>query len=179
MFLILLNFVIQIVFTTTPDWNMTRALTEDSIICDMPRADATNQLNLIHHSNQLYQLFYYVTHNFFHFIGLALVRLRYFFTMVRPYYSNFHNFYLIGYLLLFYGSLLIKFKTVVCQLPRPLNAFLFLSILLFAATVALQCDDYHNRFFLTLTPIFAIFTIAAWWPFVKKKIFSSEGRHKD
>jgi hypothetical protein len=33
---LLLNWVVQVVFTTTPDWNMQRAFLEENIICDMP-----------------------------------------------------------------------------------------------------------------------------------------------
>ncbi|RZK11206.1 MAG: hypothetical protein EOO46_07580 [Flavobacterium sp.] len=176
-FLILLNFVMQVVFTTTPDWNMTRALTEDSFICDMPRADAKSQLDLTNHPNQFYQLFYYVTHNFSHFTGLAITRLKYFFLMVRDYYSTFHNLYLIVYLVLFYGSLVIGGRRIIKALPKGLNWFFASSIILFASAIALQCDDYHNRFFLTLTPFFAFTTVICWWETFKKVSFSK--RHKD
>jgi hypothetical protein len=168
LFLALLNFVVQIVFTTTSDWNMTRALTEDSIICDMPRADARGQLDLTQHPNQFYQLLYYVTHNFEHFAGLALIRLRYFFLLVRDYYSSFHNLYLIAYLVLFYGSIVLGIKRLKESFSRSLGWFLLLTVLLFAAAIALQCDDYHNRFFLTLTPFFALTTVTAWWPLLQK-----------
>jgi hypothetical protein len=178
LFLLLLNFVVQVVFTTTSDWNMTRALTEDSIICDMPRADARSQLNLTQHPNQFYQLFYYVTHNFSHFAGLALIRLKYFFLMVRDYYSTFHNVYMIGYLTVFYGSLIWGFRRIHRSLSRSTGWFMSTSVFLFAATIALQCDDYHNRFFLTLTPFFAFTTITAWWPVLQRLSFFA-GRRKD
>jgi len=177
LFLLVLNFVMQIVFTTTPDWNMTRALTEDSIICDMPRANSAAQLDLIHHPNQFYQLFYYVTHNFSHFAALAVIRLKYFFALVRDYYSPAHNIFLIAYLALFYGSLIFGIRRVLRFLPVSVSVFLFASIGCFAATIALQCDDYHNRFFLTLTPFFAFFTVIVLWPFIQKLSFFSKS-HK-
>jgi len=170
-FLVLLNFVIQVVFTTTSDWNMTRALTEDSIICDIPRNDSSGSLDLSNHPNQFYQLLYYVTHNFSHFAGLALVRLKYFFGMVRDYYSFSHNALLVGYLILFYGSIIVRFRRIAGSLSRSILAFIFSSIAVFAATIALQCDDYHNRFFLTLTPMLALLTVVAWKPLIMR--FSS------
>jgi hypothetical protein len=176
LFLLLLNFVMQIVFTTTPDWNMTRALTEDSIICDIPRADASAKLDLVNHPNQIYQLFYYVTHNFSHFAGLAAIRLQYFFTMVRNYYSSAHNYYLIAYLVLFYGSVILGLRKILRLVPVSLCMFLFISILLFALTIALQCDDYHNRFFLTLTPFFAFMTVLVLWPIMGRFSFFSKSR---
>ena len=161
----------QVVFTTTPDWNMTRALTEDSIICDMPRANAASQLDLIQHPNQFYQLFYYVTHNFTHFAGLALIRLKYFFGLTRTYYSTFHNLYLVGYLVFFYGCILLGIRRIIRVLPTGINWFIFSSVFIFAATIALQCDDYHNRFFLTLTPFLVTMTVTVCWPFLKKLSF--------
>jgi hypothetical protein len=157
---VLLNLVVQVVFTTTPDWNMKRALTENSIICDVPRAMAATDLDLSQHPNQLYQLFYFVTHNFTHFTSLALTRLRYFFVMMRDYYSTLHNVYLVVHLLFLYGSILVGIKRLLRTFPRALLVFAFSSILLFALAIALQCDDYHNRFALTLMPIYT--TLAVW-----------------
>ena len=177
LFLVLLNFVVQVVFTTTSDWNMTRALTEDSIICDMPRNDATSHLDLTQHPNQFYQLFYYVTHNFSHFAGLALIRLKYFFLLTRTYYSSFHNIYLIVYLIFIYGGILTGLKRMTRFLSPSMNWFLFSSIFIFAATIALQCDDYHNRFFLTLTPFLVVMAVIAYWPLIKRITFFSRS-HK-
>lgn len=171
LFAALLNFVIQVVFTTTSDWSMTRTMKEESIICDIIRADATQKLDLTRHPNQFYQLYYYVTHNFSHFTGLALIRLKYFFLLIRDYYSASHNAFLIAYLVLLYGSLLFRFRKIVQTFSRSLNWFLFSTIFLFAAAIALQCDDYHNRFFLTLMPFFALMTVVAWRPLLRRYAF--------
>jgi hypothetical protein len=158
--LVALNFVVQVVFTTTSDWSMKRALTENSIICDMPRATTNDKLDLSQHPNQLYQLFHFVTHNFSHFAGLALIRLRYFFVMTRSYYSTLHNLYLLVHLAALYGIILIGIRMLVRTFPPALLLFIGSSVLLFAAAIALQCDDYHNRFALTLTPLYI--TLAVW-----------------
>lgn len=168
-----LNYIVQVVFTTTPDWNMQRAITEGDIICDVPGTPAEG-LRLTNHSNQLYRLLYYITHNFSHFARLALTRLRYFFFLVRPYYSAFHNAYLIASLVFFYGCILLGAKRIINSFPSALLAFMGLSILLFALTIAVQCDDYHNRFFLTLMPFFTVMAAAVIGPFLsRQKIFAS------
>ncbi|NTS42124.1 hypothetical protein HRG84_14545 [Flavisolibacter sp. BT320] len=163
--LVALNFIVQVVFTTTRDWDMQRAITEGDVICDIP-GEKANSLILTNHSNQLYRLFYYITHNFDHFFALAVVRLRYFFTMVRSYYSPFHNGFLIAVLAIWYGCFLIGIKKIVSVFPAALLAFVISAIFLFAMTVAMQCDDYHNRFFLTLSPFFSVFTIVALKPLI-------------
>lgn len=175
LFLVLLNYIMQIVFTTTPDWNMTRALTEDSIICDIPRSGGGAGLDLSDSPNQFYQLFYYVTHNLSHFAGLALIRLKYFFGMVRDYYSSFHNLFIVAYLLVIYGSIVFGIKRILREVTLSLNVFIFSAIIIFACTIALQCDDYHNRFFLTLMPFFALFTVKAWDSYLRNR--SSLKRH--
>ena len=93
--ILLLCWIVQVVFTTTPDWNMQRAFLEENIICDMPVAVTNSSLEVSDHPNQLYRLFFYITHNFSHFIGLALTRLKYFFLLTRNYYSGMHNAYLL------------------------------------------------------------------------------------
>lgn len=175
--LVALNFIVQVVFTTTRDWNMQRAITEGDIICDIP-GERADRLVLTNHPNQLYRLFFYVTHNFAHFLRLAVVRLRYFFTMIRSYYSPFHNAFLIAFLTFWYGSILLGVKRIVKFIPAALLTFMVFSIFLLAMTTALQCDDYHNRFFLTLSPFFSLMTVVVLRPLFYRLPFFSK-QHKD
>jgi hypothetical protein len=173
---LLFNYIVQTVFTTTSDWNLRKTIEEADIICNIPGPRSGENLNLSNHPNQLYQLLYYVTHNFSHFADLALIRLKFFYTMVRDYYSTFHNLYLILYLIMIYGSILLGIKKIIRFLPPALGLFIFSTIALFTITIALQCDDYHNRFFLTLMPFFFTLTaivIAPWiyrLPLFKRKV---------
>jgi hypothetical protein len=175
-FLLLLNYVVQVVFTTTWDWNMARAVSENSIICDMPRPQAGTMLDLSTHPNQLYQLWYFVTHNFGHFAGLAGTRLRFFFLLVRDYYSAAHNAYLLGSLAVLYGSVIFGIRQIFRALPSSLLLFIFLSFFFFAATIALQCDDFHNRFFLTLTPFLVTMSLLVLLPLLYRLPFFSARR---
>jgi hypothetical protein len=176
--LILLNYIVQVVFTTTPDWNMDRAISEGDIICDIPGSASNQTLILTDHPNQLYKLFFYIFHNPKHFSILAVTRLKFFFLLVRDYYSTIHNLYLITHLIVIYGSILFGLKRIVKTLPVPLNTFIFSTIISFSATIALQCDDYHNRFFLTLTPFFITWTAIVFVKLLREPSFFSKS-HKD
>lgn len=162
--LLLFNYIVQTVFTTTSDWSLQKTITEADIICNIPGPDAGQKLNLSNHPNQLYQLLYYVTHNFSHFAKLALLRLQYFYTMVRDYYSVFHNIFLLVYIGVIYASILLGIKRIVKILPLALGVFIFTAISLFTFTIALQCDDYHNRFILTLMPFFFTLSVIVLFP---------------
>ena len=169
--LIVLGWVVQVVFTTTHDWNMQRSFLEESIICDMPVNSENKNLDISQHPNQLYRLYYYISHNFSHFAGLALVRLKYFFLMTRNYYSNGHNLFLLLVMLPVYTSIVVGMKNLVRTFHFPVVVFCLSSILFFALAIAFQCDDYHNRFILTLMPLFAALAVAGCRP-VLNRIFS-------
>ena len=166
----LLAWVVQVVFTTTPDWNMQRAFLEENIICDMPAVISNSQLEVSDHPNQLYRLFFYITHNFSHFSGLALTRLKYFFLNTRPYYSSLHNAYLLISLFLIYACILIGVRSIKRIFPVSLLAFIFSVIFFFALAIAFQCDDYHNRFFLTLMPLLTVLAVAGATPLLNKAV---------
>ena len=168
--ILLLGWIVQVVFTTTPDWNMQRAFLEENIICDMPVAVTNSSLEVSDHPNQLYRLFFYITHNFSHFIGLALTRLKYFFLLTRNYYSGMHNAYLLIILVLIYGCIIIGIKNILKTVSLPVLVFIFSSIFFFALAIAFQCDDYHNRFFLTLMPLLAVLSVAGCITWVRKLV---------
>ena len=165
---ILINQVSQIVFTTTKDWSMVQALQSDIVIADKDEIPVNKNIIISKSPNQLYQLFFYITHNFFHFIILAGKRLQAFFFLVRNYYSVAHNAFLLVPVVFMYLIIFFRFNTIRRVLNKPLLIFILLSILFFATAVAMQFDDYHNRFFLTLMPYFVVMASAGL--FQKKKI---------
>jgi hypothetical protein len=157
LFLILAVYVINTIFSTIPDWRITQAFEEESIICDLPGTRLTYAtLDLAATGSPVYKLFFYVTHNFRHFLHFSGVKLQYFFLMARPYYSNLHNNFLLVntacvYLLVLAG-LFMKKRTAY----KGFVVFMAMSILLYTLTIILQCDDYHNRFILSIYPFFVI-----------------------
>jgi hypothetical protein len=149
-------FFVNIVFSSIHDWHITQAFEEESIICDLPALQPYQKLDLAVNGSPVYQLWYYITHNFSHFFRFAGIKLQYFFLMTRNYYSNAHNFFLLlnaipVYLLALCG-IFIKGK----YLSRGIIVFLVSSILIYAVTIVFQCDDYHNRFILSIYPLFVL-----------------------
>jgi hypothetical protein len=149
-------FIINTIFSSIEDWTITKPFEEENIICDLPSTIHSTTLYLDKSASPAYQLLYYIYHNFDHFIHYAGIKLRYFFLMRRDYFSNKHNFYLllniIPVYLLGIGSFFIKNE----KFRKEITAFLICSIFLYAVTIVLQCDDYHNRFVLSIYPFFVL-----------------------
>ncbi|UEG49013.1 hypothetical protein LK994_10230 [Ferruginibacter lapsinanis] len=159
--LVLINQVAQVVFTTTRDWSMVQALQSDIIIADKEVIPVNKNIVITQNPNQLYQLVFYITHNFSHFIMLALKRLQAFFFLVRSYYSTAHNVFLLAPVALVYLLIISRVNKIKKAINKSLLVFVVLSVVFFAVAVALQFDDYHNRFFLTLMPCITVLASAA------------------
>ncbi len=148
--------IVNTIFSSIEDWTITKPFEEENIICDLPSTIHTTTLYLDKTAGPIYQLLYYICHNFGHFIHYAWIKLCYFFLMKRDYYSNRHNAYLLINILPMYvfafGSLFVKN----IKFREEISVFLISSILLYTLTIVLQCDDYHNRFVLSIYPFFVI-----------------------
>lgn len=149
-------FTINAVFGSLKDWTITQAFEQESIICDMPAMPPYQQLTLTSTGSPVYHLLYYLTNNFSHFLHFAGVKLQYFFLMTRPYYSNLHNYILLFNVIPLYILSLVGLFTKRIKFPAGISTFLLCSIILFALTIVFQCDDYHNRFALSIFPFFVI-----------------------
>ena len=150
-------YIINIIFSTIPDWHITQAFEQESIICDLPTNNPSHTvIYLAAGSTPVYQLFYYVTHNFEHFLHFMTVKLQYFFLMARPYFSKAHNYYVVlnvvPLYLLALGSFLIK----QIKFNSGVSLFLATIIVVYTVTIIFQCDDYHNRFILSIYPCFVV-----------------------
>ena len=149
-------FSINAVFSSLSDWRITQAFEQESIICDLPAAGPYQKLDLAPGGTPVYHLWYYLTHNFSHFIHFAGVKLQYFFLMTRTYYTNGHNYFLLLNMVLLYLLAAIGFFFKHPVFRREIAVFLLGTILLYALTIIFQCDDYHNRFVLSIFPFFVI-----------------------
>jgi hypothetical protein len=133
---------------------------DESIICGVPTRSYPADINTSSDPNSIFGLIYYVTHNFDQFIRLAWLRSKAFLGLTRTYYSSGHNIYLILYFypLYFLAVFSIRrwFKT-----NTHLLLYCFSLIFLTWSTVILTCDDWHNRFFLTIVPYIYILAIPA------------------
>jgi hypothetical protein len=150
-------YIVNTIFSTITDWSILKPFKQESIICDLPTTTPSNiKLDLAVGGTPVYQLYYYVTHNFSHFLNFTNVKLQYFFLMTRPYYSKAHNYFLLIINLPIYffvlGSFFIKQKIF----NKGLTIFLFISITMYTFSIIFQCDDFHSRFILSIYPFFIV-----------------------
>ena len=150
-------YIVNMIFSSISDWHITQAFEQESIICDLPTTTPSHAtIYLATNALPVYQLFYYVTHNFAHFLNFAIVKLQYFFLLTRPYFSKAHNYFVllnvVPLYLLAFGSFFIT------QLKFYRGISLFLATIIFAYTITIifQCDDYQNRFILSIYPFFVV-----------------------
>lgn len=149
-------YCINIIFSTIPDWHITQAFEQESIICNLPTSPPYTVLKLSTTGSPVFQLYYYLTHNFSHFLHFTGVKLNYFFLMARPYYSELHNNFLIFNNVLLYILALTGLYFKKSAFNKGIIPFIIWSILLYTLTIIFQCDDYHNRFILSIYPFFVI-----------------------
>lgn len=122
---------------------------KEMIICEVPTGDAV--IGTSGDDNSLHSLFYYITHNFSHFAGLAFWKTKCFFGLTRSYYSKGHNIFIA----VFFYSLYALILLAAAKFRRKLSSmFIYIAMLTtaFWFSVMLSCDEWHSRFFLTLTP---------------------------
>jgi len=131
---------------------------DERIICGVPTLPGFIDINTTDDPNSVFGLFYYITHNTGQFLRLALLRSRAFFGLTRSYYSVSHNFYLCVYFYPFYLLVILSWRNWFKK-NKLLLLYCFSVIAVNWITVMLTCDDWHNRFFLSITPY--IYILAA------------------
>jgi hypothetical protein len=131
----------------------------EMIICGVPTIHDQNEIILPVEGNSIQGLFYVITNHTSLFLKLALKRLVAFWGIVRPFYSMPHNIFIAAY---FYSVYLMIFsKTKILFTNHLEKTIFFLTlILLISTTVALSCDEWHNRFILALLPFFLLMASA-------------------
>jgi len=154
-------FFINAVFSSIHDWQITQAFEEESIICDLPASQPYQKLDLSKTGSPVYQLWYYLTHNFSHFLRFAGIKIQYFFLMTRNYYSSSHNYFLLLNVIPVYLLATYSFFIKSQYFSKGIIVFLTSSILIYAVTIVFQCDDYHNRFILSIYPLFVLLAASA------------------
>ena len=156
-----LIYITNTVFSTIADVTITLAASQECIVCGViPKH--VSPIHLVSEGSPIYQLYYYVTHNFAHFLRLSILKLKYFFMMSRSYYSNLHNAVLLIFVIPIYVLGLVYIFSGKKKILLPFFVFQISSILLFSITIMLQCDDYHNRFILSLYPVFLLMAVKGW-----------------
>ena len=131
----------------------------ENIICGV---NTTTELNLktLEDGNSLKGLAYYIINNPSQFFRLAQLKTIAFFGFTRDYYSPIHNYLLVIFYYPFYLLSLIGIWKKI-RLKDYRIIFMVLITGLFWLTTALTCDDWHNRFVLTVFPFIFLTGIAA------------------
>ena len=133
---------------------------DERIICGVPTLPNFIPINEASDGNSVFGLIYYVLNNFGQFTRLVWLRSIAFFGLVRDYYSSIHNIYLIIYFYSIYLLVLLSYKYWIRK--KPYEFFYFLSMIILTwGTVILSCDDWHNRFFLTIFPYLILLGLPA------------------
>lgn len=128
---------------------------DERIICGVPTLPGFVPIKTASDPNSLYGLLYYITHNFSQFARLATLRALAFFGLYREYYSTIHNICLMTF---FYSLYVLALASIPFWLKNQpyILCYLLVAILLIWITVMLSCDDWHNRFYLSISPFVII-----------------------
>ena len=133
---------------------------DERIICGVPTLPDFVKIDESTNGNSLYGLLYYITHNFSQFVRLAFYRSIAFFGVLRPYYSSMHKIYLLLLFLPIYLMVILSLKNWLKN--NPVLLLYFFTLIFFTwVTVILSCDDWHNRFFLTVSPYLVVLALPA------------------
>lgn len=132
----------------------------ENIICGVPSVALPNHFSIPLEKNSIQGLFYFITHYPGLFAVLALKRMMAFFGLFRSYFSLWHNIILSAFFYLLYAVVLWNLKWLFKKYLAE-SSFLFTNILLLTITVMLSCDEWGNRFMLSLFPLFLILAVFA------------------
>jgi hypothetical protein len=133
---------------------------DEQVICGVPTLPGQTPIRTAENGNSLYGLLYYVISNPAQFSRLAARKTMAFFGLFRSYYSTGHNIYLLLYFQSIHLAALAGIGFMLKRHKAPF--FLFSSfIALTWLTVMLTCDDWHNRFYLAISPFLILLSVPA------------------
>ena len=117
-------------------------------------------IKTIEKGNSIQGIVYYIFNNREQFSRLAGLKTLAFFGMLRTYFSLFHNILLV---LFFYPFYILSFIGIWKKIKQRETTLIYIiaTILLYWSTTLLTCDDWHNRFILTVSPFLFLLGFAA------------------
>jgi hypothetical protein len=132
---------------------------KENIICGVNTVNNAD-IKTIEKGNSIQGIIHYIFNNGQQFLKLARLKSLSFFGMLRTYYSFFHNIFLA---LFFYPFYILSLIGIWKKIKRKNKVIIYLvsSILLYWFTTLLTCDDWHNRFVLTVSPFLFLLGFAA------------------
>jgi len=133
---------------------------DERIICGVPTLPGFIPIQTTTHGNSLYGLLYYAVHNPSQLFRMAWLRTLAFFGLYRQYFSFSHNLYLMGYFFPIHLAALASLGYWIRANRYPFYYFAS-AIGMTWLTVMMTCDDWHNRFYLTICPFLIILALPA------------------
>jgi hypothetical protein len=156
---ILFIFIVNAAIGSKGEWNFILPYQQEQIICGLSRIEHTTA-HINSNEDSLYGLLYYITHHLGLFLKLAILKSVAFFGLLRSYYSTGHNFILAFFFYPIYMAFIISLKW---WLKNEKYRLLFLAgaIGLTWTTTILTCDDWHNRWLLSVSPWIILMALPA------------------
>src|SRR5579871_556062 len=166
-FALIFLFIINIAMETGGEFDFILPFKDEDIICGYPSINHAASIDFAHKGNSVLGLLYYIVHNFAQFIRLSWLKTTAFFGLYRNYFSTPHNIFLIIY---FYSLHILALAGLAYWIKNYFNqaVYLLLILLIIWLTVMLTCDDWHNRFYLSISPYIILLSMGALQKFFKK-----------
>ncbi|GGB15369.1 hypothetical protein [Puia dinghuensis] len=149
---LVLVYVIDLAMNSGGELDFTRPFRQEHIICGVPTLlTPTTITPAVSSGNQLSALITWLYHHPGRFFRLAGLKTLSFWGMYRSYYSLPHNLYLIAY---FCPISILALMAIPSWRRNGLLPFFYLAtpVLITWLTVVFTCDDWSNRFFLSISP---------------------------
>ncbi len=133
---------------------------KECIICGVPTVAHPVDISMPANPNSIQGILYYITHNFNQFSRMAWLHTKAFWGLLRSYYSDGHNAYLI---ILFFSLYAFAITSIPFWVKKNSIMLLYCLSIIFITwiSVILSCDDWHNRFFLSISPYIYILSAPA------------------
>jgi hypothetical protein len=151
-------FMLNAVIGSKGEWDFILPYLEEQVICGVPRTEhkAVSTAN----GDSLYGLLYYITQHFGQFVKLAFLRSKAFFGLQRTYYSTGHNLILAVFFYPLYLAFILSIKWWIMN-EKQRTIFLAGAIALTWVTTIITCDDWHNRWLLSVSPWIIVMALPA------------------
>lgn len=124
---------------------------KEMILCGVPSLQTSNAINIPVNKSPMEGLWYIITNHSSLFFNLASKRLIAFWGAAREYYSLLHNIFIGIYFYTIYLFILFGLRKLVKNIV-PETIYLLFNIFLIMSTAMLSCDEWHNRFLLSILP---------------------------
>ena len=133
----------------------------EHIICGVPTLITPQAIQVAAEPNSIYGLSYYVYHNLPQFLTLAAKRTISFFGLFRSHYSTVHNILLVAFFGIQYIAAFFSLRWW-RKNERSFFAFMLAAIFMVWMSVIFSCDDWHDRFFLSISVLVTWLGLPFW-----------------